>query len=73
MTHMECSEARAMDLEDLAKRFVAAEIPYVDYESSSLAPDECLVAKALIVIYEALHRREQADLGDQITRVLDLT
>lgn len=73
MTHLEYSEARVMDLEDLAKRLVAAEIPYVDYESSSLAPDESLVAKALIVICEALHRGEQDDLGDQISRVLDLT
>ncbi len=61
-----------MDLEDLAKRFVATEIPYVHYESSAFVPDECLIAKALIVIYEALHGGDE-DLRDQISRVLGLT
>jgi hypothetical protein len=54
MSHLEHYEARAMDLEDLAKGFVDTEIPYVAYESSARSGDEALIAKALIVIHERL-------------------
>ena len=60
-----------MDLEDLAKRFVDTEISYVSYQSFALSDDEALIAKALIVIYEAFHGGEE-DFKDHITRVLDL-
>jgi hypothetical protein len=72
MAHTEHYEARAMDLEDLAKRLAESEIPYLTYESFTLAPDAVLLAKALIVIYEAVHDGEE-DLRDHIMRVLDLT
>ena len=43
----------------LANRFVDTEIPHINYESSALTPDAGLIAKALIVIYEALHGGEE--------------